>query len=108
MHSTYCINLRASSQRKEKWPQLSEESALRFFDRQVIDTCFSPFHQARGGELPELVSVATEPLTTVVMPLVMELHGHTVPAKAPELFLQSVVKLAIPLPLQKFDNSDPP
>src|SRR5688572_3428891 len=81
------------------WGALSlpAELAICFLDRQVVDAGEAPAHQAVLGELPVLVAVGAEPVPRVVVPLVLEAHGDEVAHEAPELLLQPVVELAVPL-----------
>ena len=83
-------------------------TSVRFLDDQIIDAHFPPLHEAGWCKLPKLVAVASEPLTAVIVPLVLELYCHAVVAKSPELFLQLVAQLTASLAAEEFDNSFAP
>ena len=47
-------------------------------------------------------------MAALVVPLIVELDGHAVSAKAPELLFQTVAKLLLPLPFKKARDLIPP
>jgi hypothetical protein len=54
-------------------------------DRQIIDPSDASLHRTSGIEFPVLISVRTEPVAAVVMPLISEPHGDAVIVERPEL-----------------------
>src|SRR5262249_33719849 len=71
--------------------------ALGGGDRQVVDAGVADPHQALVVELPVLVPIGAEPVTTVVMPLIGKAHGDTVACERPQLLDESIVELPGPL-----------
>src|SRR4029077_10142614 len=57
--------------------------ALRFLDRQVVDTRDATAHQAVLVELPILVAIRTEPVARIVVPLIGESYRYTRLMKGP-------------------------
>ena len=53
-------------------------------------------HQPVGSEFPILVSIGSEPVAFIVVPLVREAHGDTVLIERPQLFDESILVLAVP------------
>src|SRR5580693_10008346 len=79
--------------------------ALATFDRQVVDACDPPSHQAVLVELPILVAIATKPIAGIVVPFICKAHGYPVVAKRPDLLDQPVLQLANPLAYEEgFDG----
>jgi hypothetical protein len=64
--------------------------ALTVFNRQIIDACDPPPHQAFRVELPIFVSVAAEPVIGIVVPFIGKPHSDPIVAKCPHLFNQSI------------------
>src|SRR5665213_2785709 len=85
-------------------PAGSEDPALFNGDGQVVDACFSAFHVTLGVEFPQLVSVASPPLASLVMPFVLEPDGYPVILKRPKVFAQCVVLLALPFGGEELDD----
>src|SRR5689334_13888814 len=71
--------------------------AIAVLDRQVVDAGDTQPHQAVLVELPVLVAIAAEPVSTVVMPFVGEAYGNPIAVKGPNLLDQSIVELLGPL-----------
>src|SRR3984893_9351060 len=79
--------------------------AIALLDRNIIDAGDAKPHQAMLVEFPVLITVAAEPITAVVVPLIGEAHGDAVLAKRPDLLDQAVVEFAAPLAGQeRFDG----
>lgn len=81
-----------------KFGSWSEPAAVGVVDGGVVDAGFAAAHQSVLVELPQLVAVAAEPLSGVVVPFVLEADGDAVvrgiprgscavrsPARAPTL-----------------------
>jgi hypothetical protein len=77
------------------------ELALRFLDRHVVDARETSMHEAVGLEFPVLVPIRTEPVPSVVMPLVRIPNCDAVFSIQPQLFDEPVVKLLFPLSLKE-------
>ena len=75
--------------------------AIAYLDGKVVDTGDTQPHETVLVELPVLVAITTEPVTTVVVPLVGEAHGDPVLAKGPDFLDQAIVELTVPLVRQK-------
>jgi hypothetical protein len=80
------------------------EFSLGFLDRQIIDTCVPALHQAVFIELPVLITIRTEPLVSVIVPLVGKPDCDPLIFIGPKLFYQSVVVLFCPFPVKEFYN----
>ena len=78
--------------------------AFGFGDRPVVDAGEAPLHQIFAVERPIFVTVGTEPLAAVVMPLIGEAHGDAVAGEGPKLLDQAVVQFTRPFAGQEFDD----
>ncbi len=78
-----------------------------FLDGQVVDAGEAALHVAEFVELPVLVAVGAIPLAGVIVEFILETHGDAVATEAPEFFLKSVAKFAIPFAAQEFDDLRP-
>jgi hypothetical protein len=70
--------------------------AVTLVDRKVVDAGDAAAHQAVLIELPILVAVGPEPVTTVVVPFVGDAHREAVLAEGPQLLDRAIVQLAVP------------
>ena len=66
-------------------------------DRSITDAGNPAPHEPAFVKLPVLVSVGTEPISAIVVPLIGEPHRHPISPEAPQLFDEPVVQLALPL-----------
>ena len=80
------------------------EFPVGFLDREVVDAGETALHVAKFIKFPELVTVGTEPLAGIIVPLVFKTHGHAVAAKSPEFLLEAVIQFALPFAPEKFDD----
>jgi hypothetical protein len=87
--------------------ELPEILAVDFLDRQVVDAREPSPHQTILSEFPVLVTVGTEPVARVVVPLVGEADGDPVLRERPQLLDQPVVELARPFACQEGDDRSP-
>jgi len=80
------------------WPAAKRpvEAAVFGADRQVVDAGVALSHQATIVELPVLVAERSEPVPTVVMPLICKPDGNSVAAESPEFLDQPVIQLSPP------------
>ena len=53
-------------------------------DRQIVDRSKPSLHHAGGIELPVLVSVGSEPVAAVVVPLISEPDGDAIVGEGPQ------------------------
>ncbi len=77
-------------------------------DSQVVDAGIAHPHQAAIVKLPILVPERSEPVPTVVVPLIGKPNGATIVAKRPELLDQTVVELRPPFCRKERDDRFPP
>src|ERR1700676_4217880 len=84
----------------------SQDAPVGFGNRLVVDTGLATPHESAFCELPQLVPIAAKPVPAVVVPFVLEANSHTIVPKTPELFLEPVVELSVPLAAQKLDDRD--
>lgn len=77
------------------------KAALVGADRQVVDTGIALPHQASIVKLPILVAERSEPVPTVVTPLIGEPDGNSVAAESPEFLDQPVIQLSPPFSRKK-------
>src|SRR5277367_4878176 len=80
------------------------ELASAFFDWHVVDRRFATPHQPCWVELPLLVAMASEPVTTVVTPLVCKADRNSILRESPDFLDEPVLQLARPFALQKRDD----
>src|ERR1700733_7065666 len=80
------------------------EFPVGFLDREVVDAGETALHIAKFIKFPELVTVGTEPLAGIIVPLVFKTHGHAVAAKSPEFLFEAVIQFALPFAPEKFDD----
>jgi hypothetical protein len=59
--------------------------------REVIDACDTAVHESMLAKLPVFVSVRTEPVAGIVMPLIGKSNGDTVAVKCPKFFDEAVI-----------------
>src|ERR1700720_860584 len=78
-----------------------EELTITFGDGDVVDAGFPPTHQALVVKFPELVAVAAEPLTRVVVPFILEAHRDAALVVRPQCLHQPIVSLPLPFPGQE-------
>ena len=77
--------------------------SLAFLDRRIVDAGDAQPHEAVLIELPVFVTIATEPMTAVVVPLVGKPHGNAVVADSKRMCTvlaasPSDVRLSVPVP----------
>ncbi len=72
--------------------------------RQVVDAREATRHVAERVELPVLAAVGTEPLSGLVVVLVLEPDGDAVTGEGPQLLLQAIVVLLRPFAPQELDD----
>src|SRR5262245_66260959 len=70
--------------------------ALTVFNRQIIDACDPPSHQAFRVELPILISIAAEPAAGIIVPFIGKAYGNPVFTERPHFLDQTIIELAIP------------
>src|SRR5271166_1870412 len=75
--------------------------AIPLLDRQVVDAGDAQAHQPVLVEFPVFVAVASEPMTTIIVPLVGEANGDAVLTESPDFLDEAVVELAVPLARQE-------
>ena len=59
--------------------------ALRLFNRQVVDACKPPSHQATIVKLPILVAIRAKPIPGIVVLFVGKANGDAIFGVSPEL-----------------------
>ena len=74
----------------------------RLGNGQIVDARFATLHETGRRKLPELIPIGAIPLAVAIMPLILELHRHTIVPEAPELLLELVVQLPSSFTLQEF------
>src|SRR6266849_5856150 len=84
-----------------EWPEVL---ALGLSNGQVVDTRIAAPHESVAVELPVFVPVRSEPVTTVVVPLVREANRDAIAAHRPELLDQAVVQLSVPFTPQELHD----
>src|SRR5271156_4967970 len=84
-----------------------EDAPVGLGDKQVVDAGFPAHHVTLGVELPQFVSVTTEPLAGDIVALVLEPHGDPVAVERPQVLAQGVVEFAGPLPAQELNDLGP-
>src|SRR5215831_10135336 len=77
-------------------------------DRQIVDRSKPSLHHACGIELPVLVSVGSEPVAAVVVPLISEPHRDSIVGEGPQFLDQAVVEFLVPLACEKGDDLGAP
>jgi hypothetical protein len=81
-----------------------KHAALVRRDLGVIDARQPAAHQAIVIEFPQFVAIGSVPLAGCIVPLVFEAHGNPVFTESPQRFLQTVIQLFGPFPLEeRFD-----
>ena len=78
--------------------------SIRFLNRQVIDTGEASTHQAAFVKFPVFVSVGTEPVSRVIVPLVCEPDRNAVVSECPQFLNQPIVEFPRPFALEKRDD----
>src|SRR5918912_544704 len=78
-----------------------EDAAIGLVYLVVVDRGVATAHQTVLVELPQFDAMRTPPLSIHIPALVLEPDRDAVPRKAPEVLLQPVVQLALPLPPEK-------
>lgn len=73
-----------------------QKAAVAGADRQIVDTGIALPHQTAIIKLPILVAERSEPVPTVVMPLIGKPDGNSVAAESPEFLDQPVIQLSPP------------
>ena len=82
--------------RSRTWSR-PEQLSLRLVNWDIVDTGFSPPHQAALVEFPQFVAVAAKPATRIIVPFILKSHSDSIISKRPECLHQPVVELARPL-----------
>src|SRR5215472_17086767 len=85
-------------------PQRPMVFPVGFIDRQIVDGSQTSLHHAGRIEFPVFVSVGTEPVAAVVMPLISKPHGDAIVVEGPEFLDQPVVELLVPFTGEKGDD----
>src|SRR3978361_649281 len=75
--------------------------AIRFLDGQIVDARDAHPHQPLLVELPVLVAIGAEVLTTVVAPFVRKTHRDAIAVKGPQLLDEPIVELPGPFASQE-------
>src|SRR5512141_2476544 len=73
-----------------------EELTVALFDRCIVYTCDAPAHQTVIIEFPVFVTIASKPLTAVVMPLVGEAHSYTIFMESPKFLDEAIIQFPLP------------
>lgn len=81
---------------------LPAEFTSAFLDGQIIDAGVAELHVAEVVKLPVLVAVGAITLTGVIVIFILKMHGDAIVPECPQIFLQTVVQLAIPFTPEKF------
>src|SRR5947209_17394581 len=84
------------------------EQAVFFADRDVVDAGFTAAHESVVVELPLLIAVGAEPVSGVVVILVLEADGYAVVVEGPEIFDEAVVEFTCPFAAQEFSDRGAP
>src|SRR6267142_2363580 len=79
------------------------EFALRFPDREIVDTSKALLHQSIDGKLPVFIPVRAKPVFAIVMPFVGKPHSDPILRECPKLLNQAVVKLLRPFAPKECD-----
>jgi hypothetical protein len=79
------------------------EFALRFRDREIVDTGEAFLHQSIDGKLPIFIPVRTKPVFAIVMPFAGKPHSDPIIRECPQLLNQAVFKLLGPFARKKCD-----
>jgi GNAT superfamily N-acetyltransferase len=98
--------------RQDRFPQSADSQAvenqklrpqgpLPLRDGQVVDAGKAFAHQPVFIKLPEFIAVRAKPLPGMVVPFVLEAHGHPVFPETPQRFPEPVAQFTCPLALQK-------
>src|SRR5215212_3571464 len=81
------------------------QAPIALGDRRIVDAGEPPPHQPFFVKLPELVPIGPVPLARIVMPFILEGHGHAIVPEAPQRLLEAVVELAGPFSSkERFDR----
>ncbi len=81
------------------------EQAVGLSNRQIVDTGVTHRHQALRIEFPIFVAVGTEPVLSIVVPLIGETHRNAVVRERPQFLDETVVEFSRPFTREQADNS---
>src|SRR5215467_12615749 len=89
-------------------PQGPAVLALSFLDWEAMDAGQTTAHQPVRGELPVFMTIGSEPMRRVIMPLRREAHRDAGVRKGPERFEKAVVQFFGPCTLEELHNGVAP
>jgi hypothetical protein len=92
------------------WPSTERpvEFPFSLFDWQIINAGKPPLHQSMRIEFPVFVTIRSEPLAGIIMPLIGEANGDAVIAPCPQLFHKAVFEFFVPFPHQELPHLGTP